>query len=271
MGNESMMERENLVGRLAVAGVRSLAPRLRHGLIFGTASFCLPAQKLLNRLSGGQHTVQFRFKRGTLSGGTFECLSTEKYYYMREDFEIEIQDVLRAHIRPGVVVYDVGANIGMLSLLIAGMGARVYSFEPSPKNYRRLVVNLGLNPSLSIHAQNAGASDSERTGHLTDNGSMSEVSDHGLQIRLIRLDDFTYRDGNAEPTFLKIDVEGHAAKVLAGMPRLLAKRPTLIIEIHNDEEAMLLPRLDHEYVVRLLEARRYPYRILATPRGCPTP
>src|SRR5919106_5118479 len=51
------------------------------------------------------------------------------------------------HLRPGEVMYDVGANVGAYTLLaaVAVPGARVVSFEPSPANFAALCANVELN------------------------------------------------------------------------------------------------------------------------------
>ena len=48
------------------------------------------------------------------------------------DHDPHIRRWLNEHIKPGDVFYDIGANIGIFSLLGAALGAHVYAFEPVP-------------------------------------------------------------------------------------------------------------------------------------------
>ena len=55
------------------------------------------------------------------------------------------------HLALGSVAYDVGANIGIHTLLLSrlvGQTGQVYAFEPIPALYNRLRENVRLNPSL---------------------------------------------------------------------------------------------------------------------------
>lgn len=87
---------------------------------------------------------------GGLQGATLELnLQTEKDYWLGT-YEPELQRALRDWVRPGQVVYDVGANIGYVSLLLAraaGSQGKVYAFEPLPANLERLRKNVELNSS----------------------------------------------------------------------------------------------------------------------------
>ena len=67
-------------------------------------------------------------------------------------YEIEIVALLRELLRPGDTFVDVGANIGYLSCVAAGLvgpSGRVISFEPAPGCFSRLDVTRAANPSLS--------------------------------------------------------------------------------------------------------------------------
>jgi len=55
------------------------------------------------------------------------------------------QSFLMHLIRPGDLAVDVGANVGIYSLALAGLGARVWAFEPSSAVRPALVHTVGLN------------------------------------------------------------------------------------------------------------------------------
>ena len=104
-------------------------------------------RSVLNRAApGGLVTVEIT--AGGLAGYKLSLdLQREKDYWLGT-YELYLQAALREIVRPGMVAYDVGANIGYISLLLAkavGESGRVYAFEALPHNLERLRANLGLN------------------------------------------------------------------------------------------------------------------------------
>jgi len=191
-------------------------------------------------------------------------------------FEREVQETLRRIIKPGDLVYDVGAHLGYMTLLFSVLCApngHVFSFEPSPVNYQRLKRNIDLNGEMNVTLVNLAASDTEGPARITTEGSCSRIVDDGgesgegiLEISTVRLDDFVYRDLHPAPTLAKIDVEGHAGRCLMGMSRILeSERPSLLIELHHSEEAMHVARiLDGRYAIHDIDSpTRFPRRIIA--------
>src|SRR5512138_2025047 len=73
-------------------------------------------------------------------------LQSEKDYWLGT-YEPELQAAIADLLQPGIVAYDVGANIGYITLLLAravGENGHVYSFEALPANLERLRTNLEL-------------------------------------------------------------------------------------------------------------------------------
>jgi FkbM family methyltransferase len=150
------------------------------------------------------------------------------------------------HVAPGGVVYDVGANIGIHTLLLSrlvGSNGQVYAFEPVPELFERLCENVRLNPclpaarpvpmALSDHAGTAAFYTGHHAGagHLV--GSGPETGDRILVTTSV-LDEFVYRDHHAPPEFMKIDVEGAEGSVLAGGERVLnSARPIVLVDLHT--------------------------------------
>ena len=68
--------------------------------------------------------------------------------YFNGDVEPEVQEVLQKYLRPGMIFYDVGANIGFFSLLAArlvGEQGSVVAFEADPEIAARLRENVNRN------------------------------------------------------------------------------------------------------------------------------
>ena len=71
-------------------------------------------------------------------------LKTEKSRWLGT-YEPELQAALRQFLRPGSTVYDVGANIGYISLLMAhnvGPDGKIFAFEALPVNVERIQQNM---------------------------------------------------------------------------------------------------------------------------------
>jgi len=72
--------------------------------------------------------------------------------YLFGRFERDTSKALKKATRPGMVIFDIGANVGAHALPMArwiGESGQVYAFEPTDWAFSRLKRNLNLNPSLS--------------------------------------------------------------------------------------------------------------------------
>ncbi len=266
-------------GRILLRLLFGLPPSVRERLLFNSSAVCVPLQKVLQRSLGGSFTVETRFTAGPLLGRAFECSSSEKYFMLGSTVEHEVQDFFRKLISPGDIVYDVGGHIGYMALLFAvlcGERGRVFTFEPSPINFSRLMRNIELNRGVMISAAQTAVSDTEGTVHLLEQSSQSSIAPEGKQIpgegtpvRTICLDNFVFCDNNPPPKFVKIDIEGHAGQCLTGMRRILSEhRPLMVLEIHHTMEADRVSTVldQHCYNVVILDAPdEFPRRILAKP------
>ncbi len=77
-------------------------------------------------------------------------------------YEPELQAAMREFLRPGMIVYDVGANIGYITLLMAhnvGARGRVFAFEALPVNVERARNNISLNNLSNVSIISAAVLD----------------------------------------------------------------------------------------------------------------
>ena len=144
------------------------------------------------------------------------------------------------HVPPSSTVIDVGANIGLSTILLARLARHVVAYEPSPPNVALLRRNLALNGITNVEVRAAAAS--SRPGalrfHVAQFGAGSHVvaSGHvsGGTTETVGVPAVTL-DGETLPSiaFIKIDAEGHEPDVLAGARRLLARdRPLIYAEMN---------------------------------------
>jgi len=155
------------------------------------------------------------------------------------NYEVEESAVLNATVRPGSIVYDLGAQAGYHSLhaaMLVGTGGKVYAFEPDQGNLSYLRKHIKLNRMSNIIVIEAAVSDFDGvsmfdqginrfSGHLSDTGS--------TPVKTIRLDHEILQSRLPVPDYLKIDVEGAELKVLSGAREILTEaHPALLIETH---------------------------------------
>ena len=190
-------------------------------------------------------------------------------------------------IRPGMTVYDVGANKGQMALVFAslvGPTGRVVSLEPAPDEYASLVRNLALNELPQVRAVQAAAAES--AGSLTFTYSPARPTQGKLQdvettyanpgartfrVMAMALDQIAIDE--PPPDVIKIDVEGAAAAVLRGAREILDRaRPRIYVELHGPEEQAGLrdELLSRGYTLQTLAGERVadPVATWRTPLWC---
>jgi len=166
--------------------------------------------------------------------------------YLRGDVEPAVQEILAKRLGPGMVLYDLGANIGFFSLAaarIVGEDGHVFSFEPDPEVAERLRRNIERNNLSNVTVVEAGlwsssgkmnfvaadtSSPDRGTGRFVGGDSAS-----GTPRPCVALDDFVA--GARRPDAIKCDVEGAEIEALRGAERLLrANRPWILCETHSE-------------------------------------
>ena len=143
----------------------------------------------------------------------------------------------------GDTVYDIGANIGYVSLSLAkavGPTGRLIAFEPVPKNVDDFRASIKINQLTNVQLLEFAASDEcgEAVIRIAENLSTASLVWHRtnssateLTIRTIQIDRLVDSGDLGYPTFVKIDVEGAEGSVLNGMRRTVAAAmPVLFIE-----------------------------------------
>lgn len=152
---------------------------------------------------------------------------------------------------PGLTAFDVGANIGYVSLALAkavGEAGRIVAFEPLPSNLVRLRANLALNKEgnwVQVVGAAVGARTAQEPFMVHESGGMGKLQaskgrqteyEGRLMVEVIALDDWIGESKERSPELIKIDVEGGETAVLEGLSSTLKNdRPTILIELHGPE------------------------------------
>jgi FkbM family methyltransferase len=176
---------------------------------------------------------------------TYSVTSDDQYLAsVGDEFEPAMAKLYAQLIPSNVVVADIGANIGLTSLLFSQRASRVYAFEPSPTTSRILMHNLSKNHVTNVVPVNLGLGECERSSSLiyaTNNRSGAHVSQHtdnltnhiNETVQITTLDRFCASE-QIDPAFLKMDVEGFERNVILGGEKLLARRkPTVVLECNH--------------------------------------
>ncbi|PTW61699.1 FkbM family methyltransferase [Breoghania corrubedonensis] len=85
----------------------------------------------------------------------FANVCERRVLFTPQFFDAEERALLAAHIRSDMVFVDIGANVGIYSLFVAGLvgpEARIVAVEPQPALYDRLMHNIAFNPRIPIEA-----------------------------------------------------------------------------------------------------------------------
>ncbi len=180
--------------------------------------------------------------RGPARGQRWIADSTAHGFWLGY-WELENQRWFAAHLRPGYVVYDIGAHVGLYSLVSSvkvGSTGHVYGFEPFPRNLQYLSRHIQLNRADNCTIVNAAVSDRsglhpfdptlhDTSGYLSEQGSTF--------VQTVTLDDFLFaHHTNYPPNVLKINAEGAEMAVLNGGRRTITEfSPAIFLSTHSDD------------------------------------
>lgn len=179
----------------------------------------------------------------------------EELVIQKGEIEPHIQLLFKKMIKQGWTALDIGANVGIHSLLMSqlvGEQGSVYAFEPVSYNLQRLNLNRYLNGSsnLNIIPFGVGEKNENSTFHEVDVnsfdlGNSSLVLNEYLStlppssiskktISMISLDDFCSKN-LIVPNIIKIDIEGFEYFALKGAKNTLDKYTPILILEYNSE------------------------------------
>lgn len=171
--------------------------------------------------------------------------------YLFGNFQKHILANKHYKIKPDDVIFDVGTNIGLMTLQFAKLvpNGKVYSFEPTHYAIGRLKSNLSLNQELAKRVEIINSFVSEKSSANPEivafsswkvDGNRTE-KDHPVHlgtpmsaegVPAITLDDFARLNNIEKINFIKIDTDGHEYEVFKGGKEAIKKyRPHIIFEI----------------------------------------
>ncbi|MCK5270256.1 MAG: FkbM family methyltransferase [Sedimentisphaerales bacterium] len=168
-------------------------------------------------------------------------------------FEKEECRFVTGFLEPGMIFFDIGANLGQYTLLAAqrvGPTGRVHSFEPSGRMYSELQYNVGLNNlSDNCFLNEVAVSEKEGSAQLSRYEPGAEVfgslgNQHWAnrsivgseEVKTITLDTYVLENHIPKIDLIKIDIEGGELPALRGAERILSQTdaPTIVLEMSDD-------------------------------------
>jgi FkbM family methyltransferase len=179
--------------------------------------------------------------------------------------EQKILELLIASVQEGDVFFDVGANVGLYTVMLAkavGKRGQVIAFEPMRESFAHLQDNLILNGLTNVRCfQNAlGESAGEAKLYLGEENADSSLVGHPAgkdlgweAVSVVRGDEFVEAKNLPSPRVVKVDVEGYEYAALQGLKRTLAAPGCRLVccEVHP---RLLPPDVKPQSVFALLRS-----------------
>jgi FkbM family methyltransferase len=171
----------------------------------------------------------------------------DSQFFFLGDLDWNVERFLLRSVRPGSIVFDVGANIGGYTIPLAlrvGERGHVYAFEAFRPNYEMLLQSVALNKLTNVTAVFGAVTDGSGTLEVPNPGrngsknignySLATDSPNRAVIPSWSLDDFICQNEITRVDLLKIDIEGSETMAFRGACSLLSERKvhTVVFELN---------------------------------------
>lgn len=158
-------------------------------------------------------------------------------------YEFDKQRQIAAAVQPGMVCFDIGANVGFYTLLfskLAGPRGAVVAFEPVARNCTFLHRHIQLNACTNVLVRELAVTDFDGAAgfELTQCPSQGHLAAQGrLAVTCARVDSLVLSKEMPIPDIIKIDVEGAEKSVLDGARQVIARhKPAIFLATHGEQQ-----------------------------------
>lgn len=196
-------------------------------------------RELLKRMSRG--VVLQRRLPNEFGGAPILVSPDSALAYWRRDLgrvDPYLFSMARELVRPGMVVWDIGANVGLFAFAAAALGAQVLAVEPdiwlSTLLHRSRLLN-----GLPVTVLPAAVGDTLTVGklYLSPQGRASNSMRGSGAYQTTMTVTLDWLVGHFQtPSILKMDIEGMEASALRGASQLLRMKPTILCEVTREHE-----------------------------------
>lgn len=193
----------------------------------------------------------------------------------------------RRRLRPGMVVADIGANIGFHTLhaaVLVGEKGGVIAVEPDPGNAALLALSLSVNgPLLPVELIQAAASDApgelieSDLGNAANSGARFTHRDRAVLEKLVHGESPLFRKVEAlrwddrfldrKIDFVKIDIEGYEPMAMRGMEESLARHRPVVLSEFAPSNLRDIGGVSPEQYLAWFRDRRYACSVLDVATG----
>jgi len=182
----------------------------------------------------------FEIEGFTVQANPFELVGTFVVQQYRYDSIVER--------KLGDIVFDIGAYVGDTALWFSkavGPQGKVYAFEPEPSNFEKLKANLERNKVTNAIPLQLALSENEGEMQIASGGGSSAITETAgdISVKVTTVDKFLEANKLPRVDFIKMDVEGHELKVLAGASETIKTfKPSLALSAyHRGDDLIKLP------------------------------
>jgi FkbM family methyltransferase len=209
-----------------------VAKLLRHYPLYSGAG-TLANSQLVTRIAGTSHESAWcPTAGGEVLAPLHDYIGRAAYYC--GDLDPKVTWICRRLVMPGDTAVDIGANIGLVTMLLSrlvGDAGNVFAFEPNPPSFKALSAAVARNRATNVELQRCalGSQSEERDLSIpTENAGAASLSPAAstnrgstTRVSVRTLDEFVAERGISRIQFMKIDVEGFESEVLRGGKRAL--------------------------------------------------
>jgi FkbM family methyltransferase len=159
---------------------------------------------------------------------------------------------MRQFVRNGDVVFDIGANIGLHSIVLSrlvGAQGKLCAFEPNSEVLPALRFTIGQLTNATLHPYALSNRDADSQLFVPPDDTVASLADwtiaspkfnqdgraHVIACVERRLDDLIYADWLPQPDFIKCDVEGAELQVFQGAHNTLNRVDAPIVLFEANE------------------------------------
>lgn len=177
-------------------------------------------------------------------------LMTSHGVFLGWTHDVNEENIFRRLIKPGDVVYDIGAHIGLYSVLfsqLTGRTGKVFSFEPSSEASSALKLTISNLENTTLCPFGLSDKNTESFLFIPQDPSTASLVDwtdhqsgdvHKISCQLKRLDELIESNELPYPNFIKCDVEGAEELVFKGSGQKLNDENAPIILFEVNEKAL---------------------------------
>lgn len=170
----------------------------------------------------------------------FGNITSQDYFILHELLSYSFYWVNRNVYR---TAFDIGANLGMDSIMLNRFGYEVYAFEPDPLLCEMLNKNISLNQCSDIHVYQKAISDRcgivdfvRVKGNTTASHILGARSFYG-ETECLKVEAITIQDIGIYPDLMTMNVEGYEKNIVQSIDYPFWEKMDALIEIHNEENA----------------------------------